>query len=190
MMLKLIYHSQAWILMLLGRRGEMWLHEPLVNLFQRWTAVSINPTKSHGNFQKSEEMSAQMVRNLLQRRKIHNKLWGYFSEDWLQNLIMMEIIEVQNGKVWICNSTSVCECVLGESFVNGNFFCFLYLIKGALIVTVNCFPSMCSLKSCILQVGALRLAECQRLFTIKSYNISQVCMKEGKTDVLQLNYLV
>lgn len=173
MMLKLIYPSQAWILIILGGRGRMWLNKLLVYLFQRWTEVSINPTDSHGNSQKSEKVSAQMARNLLQRRKIHSKLWVYFSEDWLQNLIMLETIEVQNGKMWICNSTSACECVLGESFVNGNFltgFCFLYLMKGALKVTANCFLlralSLFSLKPWVLQVGVLRLTECQRLFTV------------------------
>lgn len=60
--------------------------------------MSTNPTNSHGNYLKNEKTSVQTVRNFLQKRTIH-KLLGYFSEDWLQNLIMLEVPEVQNGKM-------------------------------------------------------------------------------------------
>lgn len=56
--------------------------------------MSLNPTNSHRNSQKSEKIA----RNF-QKKKIHNKQLGYVSEDWLQNQIMSDIFEVQNGKM-------------------------------------------------------------------------------------------
>lgn len=146
--------------------------------------------------QKSEKVSAQIARNFFQKREIH-KLVCYLSEDWLQNLIMLEILEVQNGKMWLCNpcnSTSICEYVLGKSFVNGNVligFHFLDLVKG---ITSNCkLPPFCQLFSCSLWNPAscrflyvLRLAECQRLFILKLQYQSNM-PKRGENKFLTIN---
>lgn len=160
-----------------SRGGQRWAHIPLIHM-----EIS----------QKREKVSAQIARNSFQKREIY-KLLGYLPEDWLQNLIMLEILEVQNGKMWLCNPTSICEYVLGKSFVNGNFFTgfhFFDVVKG---ITSNCkLPPFYKLLSCSLWNPAsygflyvLRLAEFQRLFILKLQYQSNM-PKRGKNKFLTI----